>query len=139
LRHPVSVRQIVRVDADIVRLRVLNKADSFDLATPLEEGFADAMHPIHDAAVAGQDNRKFEVTFKHQARVADYLAAGQFLRRFSSPIWFIEFGDCRKGNAHAGKRARELDEALNIPCAQPCRRIPKMILSPHRVPVLMLG
>jgi hypothetical protein len=137
--HSILIRQIVGLNANVIWFRVLNKANRLDFTEPLQESLADAVHPIHHTAVTGQNDGERKIAIKHQARMVNYLTAGQFLRLSACPIRFVEFSDCRQGNAFAGKRAGELDETVHIPRAQPRRRIPKMILSPHRTPVLRLN
>lgn len=47
--------------ADVVGFGVLEEAHSFDVAEAFEEGPADSVHAVHDAAIAGEDDWKVEV------------------------------------------------------------------------------
>jgi hypothetical protein len=96
---PISIRQIIRLNSNVVRLRVLNKAHRLDLAKPLQESLADAVHPIHHASVTRKNNGECKIAIEHQASVVDDLAAGQLLARRARPIRFVEFPDGRQGNA----------------------------------------
>ena len=50
----VIVGKIVGVYTDVVGFRVLEEAYGFDVAETFEEGLADSVHTVYDAAVAGQ-------------------------------------------------------------------------------------
>ena len=47
----IRIRQIVGIDTDIVRLRIVNKTHSLDVAATLKQRFANTVHSVHDAAV----------------------------------------------------------------------------------------
>ena len=57
----VVVWEIVWIYSDVVGFRVLEEAHGFDVGEALEEGLADAVHAVHDAAVAGENDGKAEV------------------------------------------------------------------------------
>ena len=71
------VGQIVGMDANVVRCGVVNEADCLNLRAIFEESLANAMHSIHDAAVAGKNDGEGEIAVEHQARMIDDFAAGQ--------------------------------------------------------------
>lgn len=64
------------MDAGVVRLRVLEKANRLDFIEPIEKCLADAVHSVHYAAVAGQNDGEFKIAIEHQAGVVHDFAAG---------------------------------------------------------------
>jgi hypothetical protein len=84
------VRQIIGVDSDVVRCGVANEADCLNLCAIYQESLANAMHSIHDAAVAGKNDGEGKIAFKHQASMIDDFAAGQDLGAFAGPVGFVQ-------------------------------------------------
>ena len=75
----VYVRQVIGKHANIVGVRVNYKADSFYVILVFEERLADAVHAVHDAAVAGENDGESKVGLQDEARMIRNLATGQFL------------------------------------------------------------
>ena len=67
---------------NIVGLRILRKAHSLDVFAAKKKRLTNAMHAVHDAAIARKDHGMVEVTVLNQAGMLDDIAAGQLRRPF---------------------------------------------------------
>jgi hypothetical protein len=70
------IGQIVRVDSNIIGLGIVNKAHGLNVSETLQESLANAVHPIHYAAVTRKNDGKSGIAIKHQPRMTDNFTAG---------------------------------------------------------------
>jgi len=127
---------VVGLEADVVGFRVLEEAHGFDVAATFEDGLADAVHTVHDTAVAGKDDGKGEVGVADEAGVLSDLAAGDRFCRVARPVGLVEFADGGERYALSHERGRGLDETVNVPGAEALGRLAEMILGAHCFPGL---
>jgi hypothetical protein len=71
------VWQVIRVDSDVIRLRIMKKTNRLDVAAIFQESLADAVHSIHNTPVAGKNDGKCEIALQHQPSMINDVAAGQ--------------------------------------------------------------
>jgi len=62
------------MDSDTVGFRIFEKAHGLYIRDFLKQSLADAIDPVHDAAVAREDDRKRSIAIEHQARIINDLA-----------------------------------------------------------------
>jgi len=77
-----SIRQVIGMDANVIRLGIFDKAHGFHILMAEKKSLADTMHTIHNSAVAGKNNWVVEVTFLHESRVLYNIPTGQLGRSF---------------------------------------------------------
>ena len=83
----------------IIWIGIADEAYCFDISAPFQQRFADTVHTIHYATVAGENNREGQIAIENQARVANNLAAGQLFNLLVRPKGFIELTDGRQLDA----------------------------------------
>jgi len=82
------------VDADVVGVGIAKEANGIDVVATQEKGFADAVHAVHDAAVAGEDDGIGEVARVDESGVIYDLSAGELHGAFVTPIGFVQLTNC---------------------------------------------
>jgi hypothetical protein len=65
------------MDADIVRLRIVNKTHCLDVIVAKKERLANAMHTVHNPTVTREDHGMVEVTVMYEPRVLYDIPTGQ--------------------------------------------------------------
>jgi hypothetical protein len=111
----VVVGKIVGVDVDVVGLWIVDEANGFDVAETFEEGFADTVHAVHDAAVAGENDGMGKVAIIDEAGVNDDVATGELFGAFVAPVGFVELANFGEGYAFSREGAGEFDETVDVP------------------------
>jgi hypothetical protein len=111
----VVVWEIVWIYSDVVGFRVLEEAHGFDVGEALEERLANAVHAVHDAAIAGENDGKAEVGVADEASVIDDLAAGDRFCGVAVPVGLIEFADGGDWHTLSRQSGGEFDETVNVP------------------------
>jgi hypothetical protein len=124
------------MQADVVGFGVLAEAHGFDVAETFDEGPADSVHTVHDAAVAGKKDGKGEVAVADEAGVLSDLAAGDRFCGLPRPVGLVEFADGRERHTLSRQGGGDLDETVDVPDAEALRRLAKMILGAHCFPVV---
>ena len=87
------VREIGRLDVDMVWLWIFIKLDCLNIRAILQGGLHDPMHPIHDATVSRQDDGVRQIRFIHQPQVIHGLPAGQMCFPLLTPVGFVELAN----------------------------------------------
>jgi hypothetical protein len=98
------MRQVVGLNADVIRLRIYEKTSSFNLIQTLDQGFANAMHSIHNTAVAEKNDGMRKVGIENQSRLFGDIAASHRTRAITVPISFVKLANRRQGHALTRKR-----------------------------------
>jgi hypothetical protein len=127
----IIVGKIVWVDADVVGVGVMEKADCFNVIETCEERLADTVHAIHDAAIAGENDRVGEVTVVDEAGVGDDFAAGELFVALIAPIGLVQLANGGERYAFSGKGTGEIDEAVDVPGTEALRRLAEVVLRAH--------
>jgi hypothetical protein len=117
-RDSIVVGQVVGVDADVVGVGIVEEADGFDVVEARQESLADAVHTVHDATVAGENDRIGEGALVDEAGVADNFAASQFFRVVAAPIGFVQFANGGEWHADSWEGAGQIDETTDVPGAE---------------------
>src|SRR6187200_3226019 len=85
------VWQIVRIDANEIRLGISEKANGADVALALDQGLQYTVHSIHHAAVTRQYDGMLKLRLIDEARMLGNRPAGHRL----APVWLVELADAR--------------------------------------------
>ena len=93
-----SIRQVIGMHTDIIRIGVALKAHGFDVRAPEQERLANAMHAVHDSTIARKDHRVGSVAFLDEAGVLYNVPTGQMGRSFARPVGLVDFSNRSQRN-----------------------------------------
>jgi hypothetical protein len=71
----------------------VEETDRIDLCAVFKKGLTDAVHSIHDSAIARKNDGEVEITIQDQAHMIDDVAAGEPSRAFIVPIRLIDLSN----------------------------------------------
>src|SRR5258706_9957285 len=120
------VRQVLRLDTDMVRFGVRGEANRPDVALSLHQRLQHAVHTIHDSAVAGENDGIGQVAVVDQAGVLGNVPASH-----RSPKCLIDLLNLGYWHELWLQRLAQCDEAVNVPSYQPCVAGPEVVLLAH--------
>jgi len=132
----VIVGEIVWINVDVVRVGIVEKADCVDVVEARQESLADAVHAVHDAAVAGKNDGKAEIAVADEAGVVHDLAAGDRFCGVAVPVRLVEFADGGERDVLSRQCGGLLDETVDVPGPEALGRLAEMILGAHCFPGL---
>ena len=125
------VREFVRMQPDIIRLRIVSKLNSFDCGSPQQHGLGYAVHAIHHAAAGRKNDGKAQIRPLYQADVLENTSPGQGLVVLGAER-LVELADGSQWDVNARKVFGPRDEPINVPRQKPALGRAEVILLSHQ-------
>lgn len=88
----------------MIRLGILEELDGIDRVPSLQQRLADAVHAVHHAPVARENDGMLQIALLDQTRMIHKLPAGHLLTRRPAPIRLIEFANLSQKHPADWKR-----------------------------------
>jgi len=71
-REHFVIRKLIRIDVNVIWLRVSGKPDCINGSPPGQQSFDDTMHAIHHAALGREDDREAQIRRFNEPNMLDY-------------------------------------------------------------------
>ena len=126
-----SVGQVPRRTVSEVRLGLCSESHCSDRWPSFEQCSGNPMHTVHYPSIDSEDDWEPRVHIPNQPHVFHHPADRWFSEGTSEPVVRVNFPDGIHGHLHDREVLGQFDEPVNVPCIQPARTRPEVILLTH--------